>query len=38
MTFLQRGAHSGKPVKPRRMGLPRKHPLGDAPGRYVLEK
>jgi polyhydroxyalkanoate synthase len=31
-------AHSGKPVKPPRMGLPREHPLGDAPGRYVLEK
>jgi polyhydroxyalkanoate synthase len=31
-------AHSGKPVKPPRMGLPREHPLDDAPGRYVLEK
>jgi polyhydroxyalkanoate synthase len=31
-------AHSGKPVKPPRMGLPRERPLGDAPGRYVLEK
>ncbi len=31
-------AHSGEAVKPPRMGLPREHPLGDAPGRYVLEK
>jgi polyhydroxyalkanoate synthase len=31
-------AHSGKPVKPPRIGLPHERPLGDAPGRYVLEK
>jgi polyhydroxyalkanoate synthase len=31
-------ARSGEAVKPPRMGLPREHPLGDAPGRYVLEK
>jgi polyhydroxyalkanoate synthase len=31
-------AHSGDPVKPPRMGLPRPRPAGDAPGRYVLEK
>jgi polyhydroxyalkanoate synthase len=31
-------ARSGEPVKPPRLGLPRVRPLGDAPGRYVLEK
>jgi polyhydroxyalkanoate synthase len=31
-------AHSGDPVKPPRMGVPAEHVLGDAPGRYVLEK
>jgi polyhydroxyalkanoate synthase len=31
-------ARSGDPVKPPRMGLPGARALGDAPGRYVLEK
>ena len=31
-------AHSGGPVKPPRMGLPKERPVGNAPGRYVLEK
>ncbi|HEX5767240.1 MAG TPA: alpha/beta fold hydrolase [Burkholderiales bacterium] len=31
-------AHSGDPVKPPRTGLPGERVLGDAPGRYVLEK
>lgn len=31
-------AHSADPVKPPRMGLPGKPAVGDAPGRYVLEK